>query len=249
MATKYVPCRLQLLPDGDKRTRKTTAIAAIVEVLFLAFLLLIPLYYTDSLPTNLMQSVLLVAPPPPPPPPPPAPAQVVHVVRTAHLMQHGQLVAPRVIPREVRIIHEDATPPEVGGAIGGVPGGVEGGTVNGVLGGVIGSVTHTAAPPPPPTQVKRITVGGQVTAAKLVNRVTPQYPPLARQTRVSGAVKLHAIISKDGSIMELSVISGHPLLVQAAISAVKEWRYQPTLLNGQPVEVETTIDVLFNLQQ
>ena len=88
-----------------------------------------------------------------------------------------------------------------------------------------------------------------MTAAMLVNRVQPVYPPLARQTRISGTVRLHAIIGKDGSVQQLEVIQGHPLLVQAALDAVRQWRYRPTLLNGEPVEVDTTIDVIFSLNQ
>jgi periplasmic protein TonB len=88
-----------------------------------------------------------------------------------------------------------------------------------------------------------------VQAAKLVNRVQPIYPPLARQTRISGTVKLHAIIGKGGAVEQLQVVSGHPLLVQSALDAVKQWRYQPTLLNGEPVEVDTEIDVIFSLAQ
>jgi len=83
----------------------------------------------------------------------------------------------------------------------------------------------------------------------IINRVQPMYPPLARQTRISGTVRLHAIIGKDGSVQQLEVISGHPLLVQSALDAVRQWRYRPTLLNGEPVEVDTTIDVIFSLNQ
>jgi protein TonB len=75
------------------------------------------------------------------------------------------------------------------------------------------------------------------------------YPPLARQTRISGTVRLHAIISKGGAVQQLEVISGHPLLVQSALDAVRQWRYRPTTLNGEPVEVDTTIDVIFSLNQ
>ena len=127
----------------------------------------------------------------------------------------------------------------------GVPGGVAGGSIGGVLGGVMGGMG--AAPPPPKVTQSRIKQGGNVQAAKLINRVTPNYPPLARQTRISGTVRLHAIIGKDGSVQSLTLESGHPLLVQAALDAVKQWRYQPTLLNGVPVEVDTTIDVIFTL--
>jgi protein TonB len=106
-----------------------------------------------------------------------------------------------------------------------------------------------AAPPPPRVTPSRIRQGGNVTAAKLVNQVKPNYPPLARQTRISGTVRLHAIIGKDGTVQSLQLESGHPLLVQAALDAVRQWRYQPTLLNGEPVEVDTTIDVVFSLNQ
>jgi protein TonB len=117
-----------------------------------------------------------------------------------------------------------------------------------VLGGVIGGA-GTAPPPPPKAAPHRVTVGGNVQAARLVNRVQPLYPPLARQTRISGTVKLHAIIGKNGAVEQLQVVSGHPLLVQSALDAVKQWRYQPTLLNGEPVEVDTEIDVIFSLAQ
>ena len=86
-------------------------------------------------------------------------------------------------------------------------------------------------------------------SAKLIRQPKPSYPPLARQARISGVVKFNAVIAKDGSIQNLTMISGHPLLVQAATEAVRQWVYQPTLLNGEPVEVITTIDVNFTLSQ
>jgi protein TonB len=234
-----------------KKTNKpwTIALSMMFQVLFLAILILIPLIYTEALPKTLMSSILLAPPPPPPPPPPPAPVTVVHVKPTAHLMEAGKLVAPKVIPKDVKIIKEEEQPPDMGAGIaGGVPGGVAGGSMGGVIGGVIGGA-GTAAPPPPKPNVTRTRVGGAVQAAKLVNRVQPLYPPLARQTRISGTVKLHAIIGKSGSVEQLQVVSGHPLLVQSALDAVKQWRYQPTLLNGEPVEVDTEIDVIFSLAQ
>lgn len=85
--------------------------------------------------------------------------------------------------------------------------------------------------------------------ASLINQVKPVYPPLARQARVSGVVILEAVIGKDGSIAEVKVISGHPLLQQAAIDAVSQWKYKPTLLNNEPVEVQTTVTVTFSLGQ
>jgi protein TonB len=167
----------------------------------------------------------------------------------AHLMDAGKLVAPKVIPKDVKIIKEEAEPDMSSvGMTGGVPGGVAGGSMGGVLGGVIGGMGG-APPPPKPKLTGPVKVGGNVQAARILNRVQPVYPPLARQTRISGTVRLHAIISKDGSIQQLEVISGHPLLQQSALDAVRQWRYQPTLLNGEPVEVDTTIDVIFSLNQ
>jgi protein TonB len=173
---------------------------------------------------------------------------VVHVKPQAHLMDAGKLMQPKVIPKDIKIIKEDAEPDMNAGMAGGVPGGVAGGSMGGVLGGVIGGMGG-APPPPRPRQTGPLRVGGNVQAARIINRVQPMYPPLARQTRISGTVRLHAIIGKDGTIQQLEVISGHPLLQQAALDAVRQWRYQPTLLNTEPVEVDTTIDVIFSLNQ
>jgi len=235
-------------PKGKKTNKSWTVIVSgIVQATFLAVLILIPLIYTEALPKASLATLLVAPPPPPPPPPPPAATQIVKVKPQVHLMDAGKLVAPKVIPKEVKIIKEEAEQPDAMGAIGGVPGGVPGGQMGGVIGGVIGGVGG-APPPPRPTQ-QRIRQGGAVQAAMLVNRVQPQYPPLARQTRISGTVRLHAIISKDGSVQQLEVLSGHPLLVQAALDAVRQWKYRPTTLNGEPVEVDTTIDVIFSLNQ
>src|SRR5271168_83369 len=221
----------------------TVILSFVFQASFLAILILIPLIYTEALPKGMM-TTLLVAPPPPPPPPPPPVAQVVHIKPQVHLIDAGKLIAPKVIPKDIKIIKEDAEPDiSLGGP--GVPGGVAGGSVGGVLGGVMGGIG--AAPPPPKVTPSRITRGGNVQAAQLINRVTPSYPPLARQTRIAGTVRLHAIIGKDGSVQSLTLVYGHPLLVQAALDAVRQWRYHPTLLNDVPVEVDTTIDVIFTL--
>jgi periplasmic protein TonB len=235
-------------PKGKKTNKPWTVIlSGVVQATFLAVLILIPLIYTEALPKASLATLLIAPPPPPPPPPPPAATQIVKVKPQVHLMDAGKLVAPKVIPKEVKIIKEEAEQPDAMGAVGGVPGGVPGGQMGGVIGGVIGGV-GAAPPPPKPTQT-RIRQGGAVQAAMLVNRVQPQYPPLARQTRISGTVRLHAIISKEGSVQQLEVLSGHPLLVQAALDAVRQWKYRPTTLNGEPVEVDTTIDVIFSLNQ
>jgi TonB family protein len=95
----------------------------------------------------------------------------------------------------------------------------------------------------------RVTIGGNVQAARLTNRVQPVYPQEAKDQKIQGTVKLYVIIGTDGSVHQIQVVSGHSMLVQAAIDAVRQWRYQPILLNGQPVEVDTQINVVFSLQQ
>jgi periplasmic protein TonB len=234
-------------PHPSKTNKPWTVVVSMIfQTIFLGILILIPLIYTEALPKTMMGVMLTAPPPPPPPPPPPAATPVVHVKPQVHLMDAGKLVQPKVIPHEVKIIKEDA-PDVTQGMQGGVPGGVAGGSMGGVIGGVIGGMG--GAPPPPKPAQQRIRQGGSVQAALLVNKVQPVYPPLARQTRISGTVRLHAIISKSGAVESLEVLSGHPLLVRAAMDAVQQWRYKPTLLNGEPVEVDTTIDVIFSLNQ
>lgn len=228
----------------DNWARATIPIAYIFEVILIGVGVLIPLIYTEALPKAMIQ-VSLVAPPPPPPPPPPpaAPVRVIRKVTAEDIMR-----APTVIPKTIAQIKDEPPPPQASvGVVGGVPGGMAGGT----LGGVLGSILSSAAPPPPPKAAtpKRIRVGGQVEAARAIFRPTPEYPPLAKMARIQGTVRLEAVISKDGTIQDLKVLSGHPLLVKSAMEAVQRWRYQPTLLNGDPVEVVTEIDVNFTLSE
>jgi protein TonB len=188
----------------------------------------------------------LVAPPPPPPPPPPA-AAPVHVVKQIQTdIVNGALRTPTKIPQKIQMIKEDEAPPQMAaaGVVGGVAGGIPGGAMNGVIGGIISS-TPVAVPKVATPQRVRVSAG--VTSGLLVRKVNPVYPPLARQARISGTVVLRAVISKDGSIENLSLVSGHPMLAPAAIDAVKQWKYKPYLLNGEPVEVDTEVQVNFTL--
>jgi protein TonB len=233
---------------GMLKTKRvwTTLFSVVVQAFMIGILILVPLIYTEALPKQQLMT-FLVAPPPPPPPPPPAaaPVQAVKVVQTD--IEDGQLRTPSKIPQKVAMIKEDVAPPPVssmGGVVGGVPGGVPGGQMGGVLGGILSS-TPTAAPKLAAPQRVRVSQG--VSEGLLVNKVTPPYPPMAKMARVQGAVVLQAVISKRGSIENLRVVSGHPMLVQAALDAVKQWRYRPYLLNGEPVEVETQITVNFSL--
>jgi len=164
-------------------------------------------------------------------------------------------MAPKEIPKTIAMIKEepDALANVSNAVVGGIPGGIPGGAIGGLPTGVIGA--PPPPPPPPPKveevkkQVQQIRVGGNVQAANLIKKVTPTYPPLAKQARIQGTVRFNAVIGKDGTIQNLTVVSGHPLLVPAATDAVKQWVYKPTLLNGDPVDVLTTIDVNFTLSQ
>ncbi len=233
--------------------RATIILAYMFEVLIVGVMILVPLIYTEALPKAQLMTFLAAPPPPPPPPPPPAAAPPPKIIR--RVTAEDIMKAPTVIPKTIQQIKDEPEPPPQTGAVGvvgGVPGGMPGGQMGGVIGGVIGGVLSAAAPPPPPpkaTTPKRIRVGGQVEAAKLIFQPKPEYPPLAKMARIQGTVRLEAIISKDGTIQDLKVMSGHPLLVKAALEAVQRWRYQPTLLNGEPVEVVTEIDCNFTLAE
>jgi len=176
------------------------------------------------------------------------------VVRVATDIVNGRLRTPGRIPEKVQMIKEAEVPPPIaitGGVIGGVPGGIPGGQLGGVIGGIVNATPSFAAVPKlskPAPVVQRVRVSQGVTKGMVVYRIEPTYPPLARQARIQGVVVLTAMIDRDGNIQNLRLVSGHPMLAPAAIDAVKHWRYKPFLLNGQPVEVETTVTVTFQLQ-
>jgi periplasmic protein TonB len=233
---------------GRLRSKKklgTTALSFVLQILFIGLLILIPLIYTEALPKQQLMTFLVAPPPPPPPPPPPAAAPQVQVKKVVSEIDSGQLRTPTKIPQKVAMIkEEEQPPPAAGGVMGGVTGGVAGGSMNGVLGGIISS-TPVAVPKVATPQRVRVSAG--VTQGLLIHKVQPNYPPLARQARIQGAVILQAEISKNGTIENLHVISGHPMLAPAALDAVKQWRYKPYVLNGEPVEVETQVTVNFTL--
>jgi periplasmic protein TonB len=236
-----------LIESGNKLKTKrlgTTVLSFLLQVGLIGILILIPLIYTDALPKgNLM--TFLVAPPPPPPPPPP-PAAAVKVVKIQSEVINGQLRTPTKIPDKVQMIKEEEAPPDLGagGVPGGVPGGIPGGSTGGVMGGILSSAN--AAIPKVATP-QRVRVSSGVSTGLLIKKVTPNYPQLAKQARIQGSVVLQAEISKEGTIQNLQLISGHPMLAPAAIEAVKQWRYKPYLLNGEPVAVETQVVVNFSL--
>ena len=217
----------------------TTVVSVGFQAVAIGVMILIPLIYTEALPSQMM-TTFLVAPPPPPPPPPPA--AMVKVTKIETEMENGALRTPTKIPEKVKMVKEEEAPPSTG-MMGGVQGGVPGGALSGVIGGIIGSTANlpkVAAP-------QRIRVSQGVTEGNLLRKVQPTYPPLAKTARIQGSVILNALISKAGNIENLRVMSGHPMLVQSALDAVRQWKYKPYILNGEPVEVDTTVTVNYNL--
>jgi protein TonB len=243
-----------LLDSGQQeRTRRTFAalLSFTFQCLLIGVLLVVPLMFTEELPRQ--QLLTLLEAPPPPPPPPPAAEAVAKVVRQiqSDLLTGGQLRTPTRIPEKVQMIREEEVPPPlpIGGVVGGVPGGIPGGQLGGVIGGILSQtsslVPRLAMPVPP----KRIRISQGVTKGSLIQKIEPKYPPLAQGARIAGQVLLRAIIGKDGDIKELELLSGHPMLAPAAIAAVRQWHYRPFLLNGEPIEVETTVIVTFQIAQ
>jgi len=171
-------------------------------------------------------------------------------------MDSSKFQMPTEIPKEIPPPMDDI--PEyssvaggvAGGVPGGVPGGVVGGVPGGVVGGVLGGVPRSAAPPPPPPARKKepIKVGGNVQASKLIHRVEPEYPELAKRARVQGMVLLKVTVDEQGNVADIELVRGHPLLTQAAIDAVRQWKYSPTILNNEPVPVIATVTVNFVLR-
>ena len=216
----------------------TVLISTVAQLVGLGILLLLPYFYLEALPRQQLMTFLVA----PPPPPPPAPPQIEHVQRVSEIV-NGELRTPSKIPKVIKMIKEDEAPPPSTGVMGGVVGGVPGGSAGGVIGGIIGS---TAAPPKvAPPQKLRVSQG--VLDGNKVKDVQPLYPNMARVAHVQGDVVLRATISKAGVIENLQVVSGHPILIQAAMDAVKQWRYRPYLLNNEPVEVDTVITVKFHM--
>jgi protein TonB len=218
----------------------TVPLSIIAHVAIFAAVIIIPLMATDVLPTPpSMMAFVGAPPPPPPPPPPPAPAAAQPKVQPVQVTNPN--AAPIEAPKEI-------IPEAPSTGIGeGVPGGVEGGVPGGVVGGVVGGLPEAPPPPPPPPQAP-VRVGGNIKAPTNIKRVNPVYPPIAQSARVQGVVIIEATIGPDGSVKDAKILRSIPLLDQAALDAVKQWRFTPTLLNGVPVPVIMTVTVNFTLQ-
>jgi protein TonB len=249
-----------VLSTGPQTKRVwTTFLGFAGQALLMTCLVLAPLISPQALPGVVWKAITL-APPAPPPPPPQLETQIVprtHVAATHRLVDI--FTAPPKVPTKVALVDDLdqalAAAPSVYGSVPGISGT---GATKGILDGIMNSVPnpaanyHAPAPAPPPVKTPpvepprppRITV---LQMAEPIQRVTPAYPPLARTAHVSGTVELMGVLGTDGRIHEIKVLSGHPLLVKSAVDAVMQWIYRPTILNGQPVEVQAPISVRFIL--
>ncbi len=242
----FAEAMLENSPTRPPRRVGDFAVSATVQLLFLAVLLLVPLYFSEAIDVHKFTRTLLAAPPPAPaPPPPPASTRSLAPKRRV-LSVAGKLVVPRVIPRQIARLSEEPDGNDLAAAA--VPGeGVPGGFPGGQPGGVIGGVLSGAAPPAPISSAPKgpIRVGGGVKAPRLIFGPEPVYPVLARQSRIAGAVVIDAVIDTQGNVVEMRTLSGQPLLALAAMEALRHWKYEPTILGGEAVPVQLLVTITF----
>lgn len=231
-----------LLDSGGRfktNSRYFTVVGVLLNSSILATMILIPLIYPEALP-KLAMEILLIAPPPPPQAPPPVQRQIAQRAATVSELLGASVVAPSRIPPHASIITAEAPLAPLG-----VPGMGDAGD-DGVK--AMTNILAEVSPKPAVHQAAiRKVVSSGVMRGNLVVNTAPIYPAIAKAAHISGTVALQATISKTGAIENLHVINGPQMLHQAAIEAVRTWKYKPYLLNGEPVEVETEINVIFNL--
>jgi periplasmic protein TonB len=227
--------------------RGLTALASFfVQTLFIGALVALPLLFTEALPLAHWSNILEV---PPAPAPPPSVAEPIrpNAQPPDTNMADGRILQPPRIPDHVATPVDEGPPPQIGIADGGVYGSTNANVPNsGFMTSVLNNV-HPSAVHPSLANSKPVIVSRGISEGLLIHQIRPAYPPIALTAHVQGEVILQAVIGKDGSIQNLRVVSGHPMLIKAAVDAVQQWRYRPYLLNGEPVEVETQVRVTFTI--
>ncbi len=234
----------------------TVCTSIALHFLGVLIVILIPLLVFQKLPQSELLTFLVAPPPPPPAPvaPPPPPTSARPAAAKVTVVDPSKFSAPSSMPTEIPTAPDDipmvATGNFTPGAIGGVGSGIAGpGVASTVTGGLIKDVAAPAAPPPLPAVTKKreaLRIGGDLKESKLIKKVIPTYPPLAQRMRLSGTVILVVTIDEEGNVADIKLQSGNPVLNQAAIDAVKQWKYSPTVLNGEPVSIIGTVKVVFN---
>jgi protein TonB len=225
----------------------TLAVSIVLHAILTVAVVVVPLLYYDSLPAPdeairaFFVTPVAAAPPPPPPPPPAAGVRPAPRTPTApHPEEPAKFEAPLETPAEIK--------PEEGialGVEGGVPGGVEGGVPGGIVGGIVGGLPQEAVAP---TSARLVRVGGQIKTPKLLKKVDPVYPELAKQARAGALIILEATVDATGRVQEVRLLRSSPLFDEAAMDAVKQWAYRPLLLNGIPTPFIVTVTLNFHFQ-
>ncbi len=245
----FAEALLENSTTAQRRSPMDLAISFFVHFAILFLLLFLPLYFSQGIDLKQMETTLLVAPMQPMAPPPPAPPSVARMVHSApKVFTPGKLTAPTFMPKAVPAVANDAAPPELAMAasIGGVPGGVPGGQIGGITGGMPSVAAPIVAAAPVAEGPKRpVRIGGNVKPPRLIYGPAAIYPILASQSHVHGTVVIDAIIDEKGNVVQEKVVSGHPLLLQAALKAVSQRKYEPTILDGEPTPVDLRVEVNF----
>ena len=220
----------------------TLAVSLALHSILIVAVVVVPLYFYDSLPAPdeavraFFVTPAVAAPPPPPPPPPAAGVRLAPRTPVApHPEEPAKFVAPLETPTEIKAEEGLSL-----GVEGGVPGGVEGGVPGGVVGGIVGGLPQEAAPP-----VKAVRVGGLLKTPQLVRKVDPVFPDLAKQARLSALIILEATVDATGHVREVTILRGAPIFDEPAMDAVRQWVYRPLLLNGVPTPFMLTVTVKF----
>ena len=234
-------------PWANRSHRGWTTLASFaVQALAVGFLLLLPLLYTEGIPRLQSMTQDLIAPAPPPALPPPTNVRQARPP-ASNLLSDGRIIAPQSIPTHTAQVVDTVPPLPVDIRQLGVANGIgDRFARNGVPYGT-GIGLSPVTPPPPPRPTANPLRISRMMEGNLIHRVQPQYPALAVMARVQGEVVLRAVIGKDGTIENVQAVSGSPLLLNAAVDAVSQWRYRPYYLNGEPVEVDTQVTVNFVL--
>lgn len=236
----------------------TAAVSAIGHVVLLIAFAIPALYATDALPTpkDTMAFFVSTAPPPAPPPPAPVPAaprtvptKAARVAPLKPVAQPPRVVAAAPVEAPAEITPETGFEGIASSNDVAQQAGFEYGVPGGVAGGIVGGLDSASPPPPPPLPTPRapVRVGGEITAPRLLHRVEPVYPPLAQRAFVQGVVILEAAVDRGGHVDDIRVLRSHSLLDEAAVAAVRQWVYEPLMLNGQPQPFVLTVTLSFSL--
>ena len=244
----FLDAMLEMPTTSGQQTRNPAkmAVSVLIHAVLIALLLIIPIYFASNTlnlqkyeptyvftpPRITLRAIASAA----------AAAKAAQsAIQTPQIVQQT-FVAPQSIPKAVASVSDNVAAPDLNAA-GGVPGGVP----DGVLGGLLGGSGAIPGPPVPKNGNGVVRVGGNVRPPELIQRIAPEYPPVARAGHVQGTVVIDAVIDATGNVVSEHAVSGPGLLIPAALSAVQQWKYQPTYLNGKPVELAMEVTVSFHL--